>query len=349
MNSWVRIDKLLTSKNASQVLRGLSILVLMVLIVVQQTLMFTMPMHDDEAVFLRVGRDLTKGQKLYVDTWDHKPPAIYLLAQFIVVMADHLHFDPLTLARVIIMLINFCSTAFLYLIIIRSHNKFFGIFLAGIFMLLMYWWHGGYFLAEPIVVGLFLSIWWWHEKSSHSHWESLLLGMLTGYLFWWKQMAVPLMIVIGLKVWQKQNMRSLLFFSLGVLLNVFILFLFLWIWSDIHTGLDAILWFNLLNYPPELLDITLRHLPQIAWPALGLIILAMVEVVRLRQIAVGLGMISVLPLLLTRPYHHYWLLFLPLLLLSVSRHAPANIRLFALIPVIISSSMHALWAITLLR
>lgn len=357
MNSWVRIDRLIASNGILKLFQWLFICVLTTLIVVQQALMFRMPIHNDEAVFLRVGRDLANGRKLYVDTWDHKPPAIYLLAALILDISQRAFGTEIVWARMVILVVNMISFVLIMLLFMGEHNlgqvmvslwkrlsattvqlnrsldfarddrlnypngsareTAVALLVGLLFLWLNLYWQGGYFLAEPMVICVFFGVWYWMNREKVTGWEWLIIGIMVGGMFWLKQMAIPLMIVIGLQAWRQCSFGKFILFIAGGFASLAGLWIWLWQMSDVRAGMDAIVWFNLLNYPPETLNSTLKQLPSIMAPAVVLLIFGLFWVVRYRMKHIGMGLALMLPILLSRPYHHYWILLLPLLILSI--------------------------------
>ncbi|MBN1915905.1 glycosyltransferase family 39 protein [Candidatus Dojkabacteria bacterium] len=55
------------------------ILAILILILLRIPSLFEPRWHGDEGIYAAVANEMSHGEKLYVDAWDHKPPAIYVL------------------------------------------------------------------------------------------------------------------------------------------------------------------------------------------------------------------------------------------------------------------------------
>lgn len=322
-NSWVRITNACIGMGKSPILTRVLIGLMTVEVVFQQLWILDMPTHPDEAVFLGVGKELLEGQTLYVETWDHKPPTIYLITAAIVRWSQLFGGSEVLWARVLILGFNLLSFG-LILMLFRGEERGISLLIGLLFLWFNLYWQGGYFLAEPMVVSVFFLVWYWMSQASTSLLEWLMIGFVVGGMFWLKQMAIPLMIVVGLEVWKKQQSSVLLSFGGGVLTSMIVMGGWLWWFSDLSAGLNAIVWFNLLNYPPDPLSITMLKLPRIMAPAMIAIFISVIYLIKYRMISIGVGFVLLLPILLSRPYHHYWILILPLLIVSLNLHRPTT-------------------------
>lgn len=282
------------------------------------------PIHPDEAIFLRVAREIKSGHLPYTTLTDNKPPGIYLT----LALLDIFFGDQIWIYRLTFLAISIIGAFFIYLTGRKLFTNGIGLVGAWIYLVLIVYFHGTYAITEPPVATITAVIIWLLARN----WKDLngkiifLLGVLAALATAFKQPAVSLVIMI------------LLVLSYGINNNRFLLKR--WGWFGLGFGLiwvitaavfetqgalipmiRASVTDNLSQYPPgSVVAIGLFLIFRIIIPTMGIvgaIIWGIINRVPANPRYWGyiIGMILIVPWLLYRPYHHYWVLIIPLVVL----------------------------------
>lgn len=280
------------------------------------------PIHPDEAIFLRVARELKSGHLPYTTMTDNKPPGIYLT----LALLDIFFSDQIWAYRLFFLVLNSVGAFCIYLTGRKLFTNEIGLVGAWIYLVLMVYFHGTYVITEPPVATITAVIIWLFTNN----WENLngkiifLIGALTALGLAFKQPAVSLAIM-GLLVlsYGTKNWRSLLrrwgYFGLGFGLFWVITAAVFAAYGALIPMIRASVTDNFSQYPPgNMLATVIFTLYRVILPTLG-IFLAIAWGIKtrvpanLRYWGYLIGMLLMVPWLLYRPYHHYWVLIIPII------------------------------------
>lgn len=285
-----------------------------------------MPIHRDEAVFLTIGKRMALGDMPYVDYFDHKMPGIYWVGSILFIMFGATHIP----ARVLMIIIYILSALVLYEILLILRMKRSAIYGGMAYIVLSIWYQGNFFITESFVnLFILLALWLYLRRlESRTNLGVLLLGLLLSTAVMFKQTAIISLAVIVIDVllaaYKKRQRYFLLAFAIGLLLPL--LGLLIWL---VNNEALADFWrnavvFNLTSYPPFPLNITLRRtipilLPILAWWIPGIVGLFVNIFRKDKYTLIKVLGITLLPVMLTRPYHHYWNLLIPFVIIAALR------------------------------
>lgn len=301
---------------------GLVELIVIASLIVMGWTSLRMPVHADEAVFLTMGKRLVLGDLPYRDLFDHKTPGIYLVAAGLYrVFGTSLFEVRLFMAAVI------GISAYLLAKILEKHaDKKYARLGALAYGGLSIWYQGNFFMTESLVNLMMILVLWLYliKKAEHSYLGLVMMGMLMGASIIFKQSAllgagvVYGFVILRAKSREERPRRAI---SLGLGLILPILIMVLWlvgsgVWIDFWQ--EAVI-FNLVNYPAFPIGYTLVKtgkllLPNILWWAAGFLGVGYFLLKKSKLQLVALMVLTTLPIIFTRPYHHYWLQILPYIL-----------------------------------
>lgn len=270
------------------------------------------PMHQDEAVFIEVAEGINQGKLPYQDFSDNKPPGIYyLLAIWIRWWGNSL-----LAIRSLVIGVNLISAVgvwlicrdwlvtMAFLILMPAYQGQFG--LTEVFMLP--WLIFGVKSSLSITDGDAISRWW-------------ATGSLFGIAWLFKQTAVltGLAMIFYLMFAWRRRVQVLGYFALGGVSWPAMIVLGLSHWIDIDKIWYWLITFYWQSYPAANIDDVLTDLPRLIMP-LGifhLLLLHNIYVHDNRNVTRAMLWICLfsIPVLLFRPYHHYWIQFLPFYLI----------------------------------
>jgi hypothetical protein len=280
------------------------------------------PLHQDEVVFLEVAKGIHQGQLPYLDFQDNKPPGIYYLYALYLKLIG----NELIAIRSLAVVANLISAMWLWRL-----NKNPWLILS--FLIIAPAYQGQFALTEVLMVPWLLSATVYMVRRN-----MLAAGIMLGVAFMFKQTAVlnlivmlfvgtnPLAVIAGFSL---VPLLSYGFLSLAVPVNLWSY----WIFESLIAA-----------YPANTFSNTLIELPKLLLP-LGIFIPLIIysfkkpHTTHAQKYSLGIIMIS-LPILLFRPYHHYWLQFLPyMLILSFSSKLYLRFRTLLLAQLIGTSAI----------
>jgi len=130
----------------------------------------------DEGVYLSLSSDLNRGFDIYTQTWDHKPPMLYWVYQFLLFLTSGNYF--------IIPLVNF-FLGFVTIILVHKLSKYFlstkFTYIATIlvtFLLSLGFWEAIVFNAENLFIPLILLVFLLFLSKQKSIYTDLFIGVL---------------------------------------------------------------------------------------------------------------------------------------------------------------------------
>lgn len=269
------------------------------------------PVHQDEKVFLAVAKAITVGKYPYKDIADNKPPGIYYLLAL-----GYRVFGEGKWYRVFVIISNIVSAWF-----IGKLTKSW--IMPAIFFILLPYYQGEFALTEVFMLPWLLGSTLYLMKPN----QTFVAGLWLGMAFLFKQTAL-VNLLAGLMVVPRKDI-SKLFLGFCVMPILAYGLMAIKVSPEVindNVGLNLI-----MSYTPVPVLETLKQLPALVWP-LSIFIILLLDTIYMRYIRNGLVYYSIMvcllaiPLLLYRPYHHYWIQFLPYLLIA-SAGSPMSVFL----------------------
>ena len=147
--------------------------------------------HVDEGTFLSIGRAISKGDILYKDIIDIKPPGIFYLASFIFKIGGY----SFIATRLVVYFVHFASAVIIYFLGKKIHSERVGIISSFFFLVLVYTpvFEGYYYLTEPFAIFfILLSVYLFFKDGFY---PKLLSGIFLGIAILFKQTSVLLLLV----------------------------------------------------------------------------------------------------------------------------------------------------------
>jgi hypothetical protein len=274
------------------------------------------PLHPDEVVYLGIGKAVSEGERLYVDVFDQKPPGIYVVAA----LSIKLFGDNRVWPRMLIAGVNW-AIAWGIIKILKT-IKVRGALVTGLgYVMIAPYFQGQFFLTEPFVV--FLSIY----SLLFIRRNTVCAGMFVGMALWFKQSAWAIVLAEGLYVflYKKMHLRHWL---VGVLFSGLGLWLYLFASGNLFLFWEKAGWFYPYNYPPTRATSWNEIILQVMMTAFTIGLLLVPSVARLYKLI----LLFSLPVLMYRPYHHYWLQILPFLILGFAQLIDHHCRIVKPLP-----------------
>jgi 4-amino-4-deoxy-L-arabinose transferase-like glycosyltransferase len=277
------------------------------------------PVHPDEAVFIGVGEKMISGALLYQDVFDHKPPGIHLVSWILNHLSDQIFVYRLAQYLVIL------STAAI-IAQISSQGRGSPYISAVSFLFLVPLYQGLYFLTEMwMVFFTCLSILCLIKITDvkQSKW-AFVSGASTTLALIFKQPAGVIMLaqIIWLYAHFKQKFHYLKLYLAGITVIALPLIAYFSYRGVLIDAFNATVKYNLTQYPPQRFSHTLGSIPMVL--GIGGVII----VVGIGSLASGrhnpfhslllLTALFLLPFCLYRPYHHYWIMLLPIASIGIS-------------------------------
>lgn len=265
------------------------------------------PIHPDEIVFLDSARQLVEGAVPYVGFVDNKPPGIYLtLVPFAHLVGEHVW-----VLRLMVFLVNMLSSLLIMKVGERAFGKKEGIYAAVLFLFLTPVFHGNYVLTEPFMM-LFLLLAVYIGIGSQN--SILIAGICAGIAVLYKQPAFLTALALGSIVYvrTKHSIRAVIAYISGMLLPIIVLGIYLSVNNALIAGFWEVVIVNVRSYHPAPLHQLIQGLGKILVPILGILAILILQrkyLTRSRSLLVLA--LAAMPVLLFRPYHHYWMQILP--------------------------------------
>jgi len=148
------------------------------------------PIGRDEATYCVIGQGLLRGQVLYRDLWDNKPPGIFYIYAVIVKLFGPVMWSIGIVDILWLLAISVCIFCFA--------KRYLGAPAAAIAVAANAHWHcswGYIHAAQPetfVMLFVFLAYFLLTSKQAASWWANVLAGVLCGAAFWVKYNAAPL-------------------------------------------------------------------------------------------------------------------------------------------------------------
>lgn len=277
------------------------------------------PFHPDEGVYLTIGKVIISGGLPYRDIFDQKPPGLY----FILALGIRSLGTGLWWPRALMILVNISSAGFLYLIARHWLSRTAALGTSFCYLICIPIFHGQFALTEPWVnlfglISVSLLISWQKSKKLGF---LLLAGVGAGLAVLFKQSALPLVLIEGIAIFKLNRFKTIWVWLIGVVSPGLIGLGWLGSVIGVNTMAYAIVGFyferygsiSYLQHPRMILGLTL---PLIMIWVLVVYYLASFRWKQDRIIwLIILYGILTLPFILYRPYHHYWIQLLPIIIL----------------------------------
>ncbi len=275
------------------------------------------PIHFDEGVFLSIAREMNEGKRLYIDLFDHKNPGIYWLLAFALKITQNLH-----LLRLIVVAVNSLTVIVLARMLNRMIQRPIVLMMSLLLWVLIYAYNGFFVLTEPFVM-IFITLaldLMQNGKKNLGMKSVLIAGVWIGMAFVFKQTALVLVVAMIFYLIFYKRYRQASLFLLGFGTTSLIAILALGMNGQLLPWWESAILFPLTSYPSSGM---LEHWKEFIWIALPSIPLMMVVITHafylLKKFHLSLILLmSLVPSLMFRPYHQYWLLALPYLILLTS-------------------------------
>ncbi len=225
--------------------------------------------------------------------------------------------------RVAVLYVNLLSSGIVYLVARFQFTTKQALFASVSFLSLLPVFNGTFALAEPFMI-LFLLLSYLNFQYQYSSLRLLIGGLFLGLAILFKQTALlALLVYIGIFLSQRQyKVRNLIFMFAGMAIVVIPIVLFLWFSDALNQAFHSVVLFNLHDYRPFSIFVTLRTLPMLLFPVFPLIVSFCLMLAKnssiFRKNLYPFGMLGVfISFTLTRPFHHYWLPVLPFFVLML--------------------------------
>ena len=283
------------------------------------------PMHPDEKVFIKVAETMVAGGAPYRDIFDNKPPGIYLLLMPFVAMFG----SNLTILRLIPFVLNIVIGLLLYFICRTILSRREGVLIAFLYLIISPFYQANFIVTEvPMTVCLLVGTrlaWMWHNNGASR--EVFWVGFWLGMAILFKQTAaiyslvMPILLLYPPKSYfTRKSLLLLGLYLAGLLVPITMIVLYLISHNSLAVSYSQIIEYNIQSYPNSSLSVMVNFIPHLLFPIVLLWVFMKVFVKRAKMKAYHLYFISLfllasIPLLLFRPYHHYWIPVLPYLLL----------------------------------
>lgn len=286
-------------------------------------LVLTKPISQDEGVFLAIGKYITQGQTLYLDVFDHKPPAIHFLFAGLFKL-----FGPSVWVAKAALIVSTLGAAILLKKIGDSLKPGIGWYATGIFLFLLTQFEGYYLIAEPfMLLPLSLALWILLRPNYSLPWL-LSAGVCLGLALLFKQTALISLLPI-LWLASKRSTIQLLPVFIGLITPLLLTALYLLTNDALKQAWHQVVVLTLTEYPREAIPFILGSLQQpFLWtlPIWGLVLLAWWPYLKHKNLIWALVLLP-LPLMFFRHYPHYWIQVLPFVaILAASVLADIRVR-----------------------
>lgn len=184
----------------------------------------TYPFGPDQAIFATIGRAINRGRFPYVDAWDQKPPAIYLLYA----LALRLPGPMMARVRLFDVVWTLTTVVVLYELARSLWNVRAATFASLLYGAIYFTTQGWWYLAQPdgfIGLPLLLAFLLYRRAGGRRSWAlCLAAGMLTGVAFQLRFIAAPVAALFPLAdLWERRDgrgraLRRVLWLGAGFLL-----------------------------------------------------------------------------------------------------------------------------------
>ncbi|MCR4263700.1 MAG: glycosyltransferase family 39 protein [Candidatus Roizmanbacteria bacterium] len=294
--------------------------ILLILTVFSLGIYFLNPIHPDEGVFGTIAQSMLHGKVIYRDLFDHKPPGIHVL----LAGTFYLFGDSILSLRAIVIFANIIS-AFLVYFFLREVGERLAILGSILFLLVVPLVHGTYALTEVFTVPFLLLSVYYIVRHIEKRWHILGSGFFLGVCLLFKitflltALACILYLIVSASTF-KNGVKRAVYFSIGLIVPLAVLVLMA-LYYQLHSELiEQVIRFVLVNYPPEINHRYISLLVFLSFSLLGFFIVVFYGMreksMYFKQKKVILLIImSIIPSLIYRPYHHYWIPIIPFLII----------------------------------
>ncbi|MBI4136579.1 glycosyltransferase family 39 protein [Candidatus Roizmanbacteria bacterium] len=262
---------------------------------------------------------MLEGKAIYRDLFDHKPPAIHL----VLAGTFYLFGDSTLSLRAIVIFFNIISAYVVYFFLRRVGERL-GRFGGILFLLTVPLVHGTYALTEVFALPFLLIFAYFIVRHSEK-WYVIIGGISLGIalLFKLTLLLTILVTVLYLMTYPQrfsQKVKGILYFCSGLLIPLIVLCVWLVRGRLLRDFYEQAIQYVALFYPPQITVQTLQLLVFLSFSLCGFVLLSYRSfknnVIQKEEKYVLLVIIlSFIPSILYRPYHHYWILIIPFLII----------------------------------
>jgi hypothetical protein len=287
----------------------------LLLVICLHVVLLFQPVHPDEAHFLTITRDIHLGYMPYSTLFDNKPPGIYYFLGMVYPWFGQSVWG----YRLFYVAINLGLGLVMIKILAKKTDVHFAGQILTLTLLLMAMFHGTYALTEPPLVLLVATGWLIILKTPRTFLPWLMAGIVGGGAFWFKQTAVSFWAFLLYRSFGlpgKIKSIGITGLIVGIITSMGLGGLLLLNGIQNPLAWQAIVGVNLNEYTP-----ILNYESIVFWA--GHIILPLTGIFwvvwrnRRRLMTSPLTVQSLiyfgltLPWVVYRPYHHYWVLMVP--------------------------------------
>jgi 4-amino-4-deoxy-L-arabinose transferase-like glycosyltransferase len=151
--------------------------------------------YRDSGVFLYVGQQILNGQIPYQDVWDHKPPVIFYINAFGLLISNGSWWGVWALE-----LVSLSFSAFIGFYLLKKSLGIYPALISSVFWLLtlVFVIHGGNLTTEYTLSLQFAALWlaYHTDKNKDEHWRWLIFGLIGGITFLTKQTSIGIWLAV---------------------------------------------------------------------------------------------------------------------------------------------------------
>lgn len=289
------------------------------------------PIHPDEKVFIHIAETMVAGGVPYRDVFDNKPPGIYLLlSPFVAIFGPNL-----TILRLIPFILNIVIGLLLRFICRTILGRREGVVIAFLYLIISPFYQANFIVTEVpmtacLLVGTLLA--WVYRKNGMNgvylrRQEVFWVGFWIGLAILFKQTALIYSLIMPFLLFSppkrclaRKSVLSLSWYIAGLFTPITMTVLYLISHNILAISYRQIIEYNIQSYPSSSLSVMLNFIPHLLLPIVLLwgFMKMLVKKTKLETYylySISLFILISIPLLLFRPYHHYWIPLLPYLLL----------------------------------
>lgn len=309
------------------------------------------PFHTDEGVYLTIGKVIAAGGMPYSDIFDQKPPGLY----YTLALGIHLWGAGIWWPRILIMGINLGTAGCLFLIGRRWMDKKWSLVVSLSYLLYIPLYQGQFALTEPFLVlcSLISLLFFYRFIDQKYYYWLFCAGVAASVALLFKQAGIA---VIASEFWAiRLKRRSILVWTSGLVTLLLLPAYYFYTQGILWPLLSSVFSFYLTDYGwiNPLTDN--KFWWEMFLPLLFPIIIISKawlferDKVFPNQKLLNRYIFFSLPFVIFRPYHHYWLQIIPIILLLGFIHVYTTLylRLLLLLTICLFSMINLLYSISI--
>lgn len=298
----------------------MTVKVLLVLVALTCVAYFFHPVHPDEGVFATISQGVMQGRLVYRDLFDHKPPGVHMLLAFVF----YLFGDSVLSLRSIVIFTNLIS-AYLVYFLLRTVGERLALLGSLLFLLILPLVHGTYALTEVFAVPWVLLSVIFIVRHREEKWYAVGTGVCIGIAVLFKLTFIVTGIVAVLyHLSGPGKVRASFIRAWDVLLGlampiglIGLAMFYLQVFGEFY---EQVIQFVIYNYPSQINFTSLVFMGFLSFSLIGFLYVALRGVHKKAvpnsvSIVLYLYILSFIPSLIYRPYHHYWIPIIPFIVI----------------------------------